>query len=252
MSEPIYVFFDEYGEEGFSGKASEWFVLSAAIQGAEDVHTVRSCYADHKTRCHRGDDWYFHFVKCDHRARVAFINDMRPAGYVFMSAAVHKPSITRTDNFKRPYFLYFYTAKLLLERISWLCRNQDRHVAWAYFSSRRGLRSLNVRLYLRLLRRRAEELGNKIHWPAIEDMGITVEPNKEKIGLQLADLMASSVGHAIEPRHDITEPRYLLELKDHIYSYNGSRLSYGLKIFPRLTAELRAEPRFAWLDQFGR
>jgi hypothetical protein len=252
MADPIYAFFDEYGEEGFSGKASEWFVLSAALQGAEDIENVRTCYADFKKRCHRDKGWHFHFIKSDHRARLAFVEAMRPAGYVFMSIAVHKPSITVTENFKRPYFLYFYAAKLLLERISWLCRKQDRRVDYAFFSSRRGLRSMKVRLYLARLRERGADLENSIYWPALDEMGIRVEQNKARVGLQLADLMASSIGHAIEPRHGITEPRYVLELKEHIYRYNGSRLGYGLKVFPRLTAEMRSEPRFAWLEQFGR
>lgn len=252
MPEPLFAFFDEYGEEGFSGKASEWFVLSAALQAAEEIDAVRACYAAHKAKLRRDDKWCFHFVNCDHRARLAFIEDMKPAGYVFMSAAVHKPSLTVTDNFKRPYYLYFFAAKLLLERISWICRTQGRRMQAAFFSNRRGLKADELARYINLLHRKDAELKNGIDWAALGQTDFLIESPKNRIGLQLADLKAGSVGHALEPRHGITEPRYLLELKEHVYNRKGSRLSYGLKLFPRLTDELRAEPRFAWLEEFDR
>jgi hypothetical protein len=251
MTKPIFAFFDEYGEEGFSPKASEWFVLSASIQAAEDVGSVRACYAEFKSRCDRQDNWHFHFVNADHRMRLAFIDTMRPAGYVFMSAAVHKPSLSLTDNFKKPYYLYFYTAKLVLERISWMARAQGRHLDTAFFSTRRGLKKEEAESYLELLRRKDADFSNSIHWPALSKMSVAVEPNKQRIGLQLADCMASSVGQAISHHpFGVTEPRYLLELKDHIYNRKGTRLSYGLKFFPSLTDHMRAEGRFSWLSAF--
>lgn len=253
MTDPLFAFFDEYGEEGFSGKASEWFVLSASLQAAEEVENVRECYAAFKAASAKDENWHFHFVRCEHRARLAFINAMRPAGYVFMSVAVHKSSLRRTDNFQRPYYLYFYAAKLLLERISWLCRAQDRRLAGMFFSTRRGLKLEGVRAYIELLRKKADGLGNSIHWPALRCTSINVEPNKARIGLQLADCMASSVGQAISLHpYNVTEPRYLLELKGHVYSRKSSRLSYGLKFFPGLTADMREEPRFQWLAEFER
>jgi hypothetical protein len=250
--DPVFAFFDEYGEEGFTDKASEWFVLSAALQYAEEHDTVRLCYAQFKDRCERDDNWHFHFVKMDHRQRLAFIDEMRFAGYVFMSVVVHKPSLSRTANFKRPYYLYFYAAKLLLERISWHCRASGRELAAAFFSNRRGLKAGDVAAYMDHLRRNDWGLANSIHWPALARTHFVVEPPKKRIGLQLADLKASSVGHAIDPKFDVTEPRYLLELRDHVFSRKGSRLSYGLKFFPRLSEEMRAEPRFAWLEEFER
>lgn len=253
MAQPLFAFFDEYGEEGFSDKASEWFVLSAALQAAEELENVRECYATFKQRCDRDDNWHFHFFKCEHRVRLAFIDAMRPAGYVFMSVAIHKASLKTTANFKRPYFLYFYAAKLLLERISWLCRAQDRFLQAAFFSTRRGLKRDDVNDYMDLLRRKAAGLENAIHWPALRVTQILVEPNKARIGLQLADLKASSVGQALSLHpHGVTEPRYLLELKSHVYSRKNSRLSYGLKFFPKLSEEMRREQRFNWLEEFER
>lgn len=198
-------------------------------------------------------NWHFHFVKADHRARLAFIDAMRPAKYRFVSVAVHKPSLKKTENFQKPYFLYFYAAKLLLERISWMMRSRGEFLDHMFFSTRRGLREKDAKTYLALLRDgHFRELSNAIKWDYIKPYGITAMPNKQKIGLQLADCMASSVGQAICPApYGITEARYLLHLKDHIYAHRGTRLSYGLKFFPTLSEELRAEERFAWLKEFG-
>ena len=250
--EPVYAFLDEFGEEGFSDKSSEWFVLAASLQRGVEYRMVHACYEAFKST-HRQPGWHFHFVKQDHRARIAFIEAMRPAQYRFVSVAVHKPSLTKTENFKKPYFLYFYAAKLLLERISWMMERDNERLEGFFLSSRRGLHRTAAKEYLATLRDgHFSELSNRVRWSYINSENVFVLPNKEKIGLQLADCMASSVGHAICPHpYGVTEPRYLLELKDHIYDFRGTRLSYGLKFFPRLSAELKAEPRFSWLDAFG-
>jgi hypothetical protein len=252
IAKPIYLFLDESGEEGFGPTSSEWFILSGAIQDASDARLCRETYNRFREMCDRQDNWHFHFQNADHRLRLAFARSMRPAGYVFVSVAVHKASLTRTDNFKRPYFLYFYAAKLLLERVSWICRRQHRKLEAVYFSTRRGLKQAAAESYFRLLQANASGLQNNIYWPAVRDMEIHVEPNKKRIGLQMADLKASSVGQALTLLYDENEPRYLLEIKDQCFAYGGSRLGYGLKFFPALSPELRAEPRFKWLDEFER
>ena len=199
-------------------------------------------------------NWHFHFVKADHRARLAFIKAMGPTQYRFLSVAVHKPNLKKTYNFSRLSFLYFYAAKLLLGRISWLCRQRRERLEGIYLSSRRGLREGNAKEYLRELREGYfSEFSNSIKWDFVNHEALYVVPNKTKIGFQLADLMASAVGHSICPTpYGITEPRYMFALRDHIYAHQASRLGYGLKFFPRLSDEMRAEPRFEWLEQFGR
>lgn len=253
MTKSIYLFLDESGEEGFAASSSEWFILSGAIQDAEDFKVVQQAYSTFKSACDRQDNWHFHFINAEHRMRLAFIKTMRDAGHVLVSVAVHKPSLRQTDNFKKPYYLYFYAAKLLLERVSWICRRQNRTIEGIIFSSRRGLKQENVESYFKLLKANASGLANSIYWPATENMEIRVMPNKALIGLQVADLKASSVWQAISHHpYEVTEPRYLIELKDQCYSYGGTKLSYGLKFFPKLSPEMRAEPRFKWLEEFDR
>lgn len=250
MADKLYAFLDECGDEGFSDRATEWFILSAALQDAERYAPVVLRHGAFCDEHRHPADWAFHFVNLKHRKRLAFIRHMAAEPYTFMSVAVHKPSITVTENFKKPYFLYFYAAKLLLERISWHCRTKGRKLDDIYFSSRRGLRKEEVTAYLRRLKRDEWGLKNSIHWQSFEGLGVMVEPNKSKIGLQMADAMASALGQAIEPRFGITEPRYALEMRHQVYKRGDTRLTYGLKFFPRLSDDLKAEERFSWLDDF--
>jgi len=254
MRYDLLALFDECGEESFSEKASEWFILSAAIQPVPNRKKAISCYDDYRTKHRKQPTWAFHFQKQEHRARLAFIRDMKPAGYTFMSAIIHKPSIKRTDNFSKPYFLYFYAAKLILERISWHAQATGGKLTDLYFSTRGGLERDDVKRYIALLRNQTEpDLRNSIHWPSAPIKEVYVMDNKELIGLQMADLMASSIGQALVPHpYDVTEPRYLLELSDQIYRRKGSYLSYGLKFFPTLSDELKTHGRFDWLEELER
>ncbi|KLK93774.1 hypothetical protein AA309_07035 [Microvirga vignae] len=169
---------------------------------------------------------------------------MRVAPYACMAVAVHKPSLLLTDAFKKPYYLYFYIARLLLERVSWFCRfnkpadDPGNGKASFIFSSRRGLQVEGITEYPDLLRRKADSRSlypdlahNKIHWPALE-REVELLQNKELIGLQLADAMASGLGKAIEPsQYYTTECRYIRHLKPIVFRRHKSYLSYG-KILP--------------------
>lgn len=251
MTQDLYVFFDECGDEGLRAKSSEWFILSAAIQPGAHADLIRAAYSDYRTSHRKHDNWHFHFVNASHQERLTFISHMLPLPYLFMSVAIHKPSIERTDNFSLPYYMYFYAARLVIERASWYARDRGARIAGLHFSSRRGLTEDATRRYLKRLRDNHERgLVNSIHWPALHRHFVKVLPNKELIGLQMADLMASSFGQAVALENwPVTEPRYLLALKERIYRNNGTRLRYGLKFFPRLTQELRDQERFAWVSE---
>jgi len=43
-----------------------------------------------------------------------------------MSVFVHKCDLTSPENFRDEARLCFYTVRLLIERISWYCRDQKR------------------------------------------------------------------------------------------------------------------------------
>jgi hypothetical protein len=263
-------YFDECGDEGFAFRephrtgSSEWFVLGAALHAVTARRDIIHHHTAFRERHRKDANWHFHFTKASHDERVGFIEHMRGAPYICMSVAVHKPSLTHTEAFQRPYYLYFYTARLLLERISWYCRDHrppgdtGDGCAWLVFSSRRGLRKPDIEEYLGQLQRRSSPttalrilFSNSIHWPVLATDCIQVVPNKTYVGLQMADAVASSVGRAFErSAYGNTEPRYIETLKPQLYRSWGTYFSYGVKIFPKMSDALRAEDRFNWIANF--
>ena len=264
-------YFDECGEEGFTFRkephnkgSSEWFVLGAALHLTADRRTIIHHHFAFRDKHRKHDNWHFHFRTAHHDERVGFIDHIAKAPYVCMSVAVHKPSLTQTEAFQKPYYLYFYTARLLLERVSWYCRDhrppndRDDGCAWLVFSTRRGLHRQAIEEYLALLKRKSaapdpfRDLGhNKIYWPALATEPIIVAPNNSFIGLQVADAVASGVARAFEmSAYGHTEPRYIETLKPVLYKGYGTYFRYGIKIFPSLSLELRSQERFRWAKDF--
>lgn len=265
-------YFDECGEEGF-GKLrtfpekgnSEWFVLGAALSyGKNSAETIKQRYQLFRETHSKQEKWSFHFVDAKHDERVGFIHHMAEAPYICMSVAVHKPSINQTDIFSKTYFLYFYAARLLLERITWYCRDNQpkdstkKSTVGLIFSERRGLKEENIREYLEILKSKeiekdpyAELKHHSIEWDYIDPKFMEVKPSETYIGLQMADAVASSVGRALElSRFGFTEPRYLKRLRPILYKPTGTYFSYGVKIFPKFTPEMQAETRYRWAKDF--
>lgn len=263
-------YFDECGDEGFQFRephrkgSSEWFILGAVLHQRSDRAAIIRHHEAFRQRYRKDTNWHFHFAKAHHDERIGYVEHMCEMPHVCMSVAVHKPSLKNTEAFQWPYYLYFYTARLLLERVSWYVRDHgpkndtEDGRAWLVFSSRRGLRKADVEEYLTRLQRwssltsRLRLLNqNSIHWPAIATEHVQVVENKTYTGLQMADAVASAVGRAFErSAFGHTEPRYVETLKPRLYKSRGSYFSYGIKIFPRLTDELSSEDRFSWAQKF--
>ena len=256
----LVAYLDESGEEGFQfttlpqKSSSEWFILSAVVHDLIDTQTIIDHYEKFKTQTGKNTDWHFHFNKQKHDTRVGFLEHMAKLPVSSLSVIVHKPSIEKPENFKRPYYLYFYAAKILFERLSWLARDRQSIVR-PILSGRRGLTLTDLNNYLAVLRepktRDLEMRNHSIHWPSLNMEGAEILPNKKLRCLQLADGVASGVAKAIErSKYGHTEHRYAKILKPITLQTNGSYLGYGLKFFPRLSPDIRTRKELQWLSRF--
>ncbi|MEQ8397894.1 DUF3800 domain-containing protein [Thalassobaculum sp.] len=253
-------YLDESGDEGFQfatppkRASSEWFVLSAIVHDVVHVQQIKDHYAEFKARHRKPDAWFFHLANTNHDARMGFLSHMVQLPVHAMTVLVHKPSLTKPDNFQRPYYLYFYAAKLLLERLSWFAAS-DGGVARMILSSRRGLTLSDFRQYMAILKSRtvANRLLNQhsIKWAALDLVHSEVRANKDLRCLQLADGVASGVAKAVEwSEYGTTEDRYAQIIRPIIYKRSGTYRSYGLKFFPTVPDSLMLEPRMSWLSMF--
>jgi hypothetical protein len=68
-----------------------------------------------------------HFRELKHEQRVPLARLIGSAPVRTVSVLIHKPSIAEPELFQQQaYALYRYATRLLVERISWLCRDNHR------------------------------------------------------------------------------------------------------------------------------
>lgn len=139
------VYIDESGDEGFrfgEGRgSSRWFALSAVITRSErDLETVKLVDEVRlQLRKHQRAD--LHFRDLRHEQRLPYIQRIAAAHVRTVTVLVHKPSLD-ADVYSAKGLLYNYATRLLLERVSWLCRDkrtQDEHRARLIFSNRSNM-----------------------------------------------------------------------------------------------------------------
>ena len=161
MPNEFIAFIDESGDEGFNlvppprKLSTEWFVMAAAICRTDQGNLVDA--AVQKYHADSGKTRTFHFAKQRHEDRIGFINCVRDSGIIFTSVFAHKPSLTQFAGLRQSHFLFYYTAKLLIERITWYAHYASRVTPKGkvriVFSNRGQLKRADLFAYLGRLRR---------------------------------------------------------------------------------------------------
>lgn len=257
MGAPTYsyvAYIDESGDEGFKFRSvgqkgsSHWFVLSAAVtRAAKDFETV--ALVD-RVRARINKSKALHFRLLDHEQRVPYVDEISKARLKSCSVLVDKRALTG-NALRDATRLYFYAGRLLLERISWLCRDAPKIAGDGrvkiVLSKRSNMRFDGFAGYLRHLQSLPADRGVQIEWQAIDHGLIEVHQMEKRMGLQIADAVASSFYYAVETNvHGYIESRYAQMLKRAVYSRNGKYLSYGLKFMPPATSA-----QHSWLAEYG-
>ncbi|RME20225.1 MAG: DUF3800 domain-containing protein [Deltaproteobacteria bacterium] len=251
------VYIDESGDEGFSFErgSSEWFVLSAVITRKEnDLDTVKLVDTV-KQKLGRPPKKPLHFRDLKHESRLPFVDEIAKARIRIVSILVHKPSIHEPETYRDRYRLYFFTVRLLLERVSWLCRDHRSKKdagdgsADIVFSNRSGMSYEELKQYIELLRRRSESEDVRVEWSVVKTQQISAYSPGKRMGLQMADAVASSTFYAVQrSRYGYIEDRYIRMLKPVIYHHRGSYLGYGLKFWPGEVEDLiRTDELLGWV-----
>ncbi|MBK8133566.1 MAG: DUF3800 domain-containing protein [Gammaproteobacteria bacterium] len=246
MKSSFVVYIDESGDEGFVFNAdgsgsSRWFVLSAAvIRQANDLQMV-SCLKAVREVLKKPPKTPLHFVDLKHEQRVPYIRRVGELPIRTVNVLVYKPLINEPEKFQNTkYLLYRYATRMLLERVSWLCRDQrgaggGDGFAEIIFSNRSNMSYEDIRDYLRLLLRQSEANPQKVQIDrrVIDPDRIRSVEHSKLAGLQVADAVASGFNFAVKVnRYGETEPAYLGHLKKTLYRYQSQVLGYGIKVWP--------------------
>lgn len=240
------VYIDESGDEGFKfnkdgSGSSPWFVLSAAvIRKANDLQMV-SCLKGVREVLYKPIKTPLHFVKLKHDQRVPYVRRIGALPIRTVSVAIYKSLIQEPEKFQSTkYLLYRYATRMLLERVSWLCRDTRREgegdgTAEIIFSNRSNMSYEDIRDYLRLLQRQHDVNPQQVQIdPSVIDPDRIRSVEHSKLaGLQVADAVASGIHFAVKVnRYGETEPAYLAHLRKTLYRHKGVLFGYGLKLWP--------------------
>ncbi len=165
---------------------------------------------------------------------------------------------------KQSHFLFYFVAKLIMERISWYCEydcgGRPNNTVDIIFSDRGQLKIPRLMKYVATLRKKTEledfigvdTRNHDIKWKYIRDKDINVAPHSSSGGLQAADAVASSLRAALEfTPHFATEHRYAKLLSNKGWSRYLSIQNYGLKFVPELPPKKYTHTnRFHWLKHY--
>ena len=245
MNPSFFAYVDESGDEGFvfnpdGSSGSRWFVLSAAVIRQTDNMQMVSCLKEVREVLRKSPKTPLHFVDLKHEQRVPYVRRVGDLPIHTISILVNKPQITEPEKFQNPkYRLYRYATRLLLERVSWLCRDQRRvgegdGFAEVIFSNRSNMSYEDIRTYLQLLLKQSESNPQQVQIDrtVIDPNRIRAVEHSKLAGLQVADAVASGFHFALKVnRYGETETGYLPHLKKTIYRHKGVAVGYGLKLW---------------------
>jgi hypothetical protein len=233
-------YIDEAGDDGFVTNpngtgSSRWMVLSAlVIRTKNEPHLIR-CLAQTRTMFKRPPLTPLHFRDLTHEKKRAYVAAIANLPVRTVSVLAHKfsdPANPTAPNFTEKDQFYRYISRLLLERISWLCRDhrKDSGEVELIFSNRGSMSYADVRAYVALLKTKPEV---KIAWSVVDPAAIKALSHEKRAGLQAADAVASSCFAGLRVNaFGQTEWSYATALLPTFYRYKSKLWGYGIKWWP--------------------
>ena len=237
MAHSYVAYIDESGDDGLGVTfrapgvqgASNWLVISAYIvRQSLDLQCVAwrdeilKGLPNKKTR-------ELHFADLNHGQKLFAAQCVAQKSARAISILSNKTTIA-SGVYNDKNQLYFYLTRHLIERISWLCRDhrfdskskEGNGKVKIIFSRRGGMSYPDFKAYM--LRLKADPTV-QIHWPVIDIDEIEAKDHSTRAGLQLADVIASAFGAAVElDNFGNCERRYAETLRPIVYGRYGNYL----------------------------
>lgn len=242
MASSFVAYIDESGDEGFTFKedgkgSSRWFVLSAVVfRRPNDLSAVSALKGARSTL-----GWdakrTFHFCEMKHEQRLVLLHSLADTPFRTVSILSYKPDIPDVERYQaNKFLLYRYLTRLLIERVSWLCRDHHKQgdgdgTVDFIFSDRAMMSYDDIRNYINKLKAQSEAGASvKIHWPVVNMDNLRAVAHSQLAGLQIADAVATSTHYAVKlSRFNVADPSYLGLLRRHVYRHRRQFLGYGIK-----------------------
>ena len=218
ISNKYTVYIDEAGDLGIQ-RGTKWFVITAVIVHTSEEQSIRSAIAHIKTKLNLKE---IHLRKLNDFYKTAYvISQIKDKEFTTVNVLMD----TDTCELRDSVTTYNYMCRILLERVSWFLRDNNAY-ADIVLSSRGTSRDGELIDYIKnkLLNYRNNEISNRFN-------KINSKQASQWDMLQLADVCATSMFKAYEINsYGFVTPCHMSNLKNKLYTYNGSFDKYGLKL----------------------
>lgn len=259
-------FIDESGQEGGKGNArsSDFFVISAVVcRTTKGDNPITDAFEGAAKEAGHGPGWRYHkFSKAARNAQWLYAKHLGAARVQIATVICHKDSFQKDTMLTKNGDLYFYASQLLLERISWICR--DAHArepsgngkCAMMFSRRRTLDYERFQQYATRIKANDCPRPSNSAWDHLDLRAITSRPHSSgHDGLLAADYVASCYGAALElSPYGLTDDHFVRPLSRRAYKPSLGKTkswSNGLKLFPKeAEAMVESDPRLWWVRDY--
>ncbi len=246
----LLAYVDESGQRAMTKGSSDYFVIAAALMPERRRPEAEEWLESLRCDLRRRPDHVLHWKQyVSHRDRLRACQQFGNQGFARASAVVAcKRHLPKSRTFTEDH-AYMFAFRLLLERMSWLAQERGMELEYT-LGHVRGFPKSKLREYEARLR--AMSVNDcKVRWDHVAHASSRVERPETEEMLQIADIVASSVGAAFNSdEFGNTEQRYVQAYSRRFYRGRDDQkqlTSYGLKILPWTDATRAAHPWVAAL-----
>lgn len=249
-------YIDESGDEGIETGGSRWFILGALIVPKDIDYQTSSMVERIKQTFGKKNDFVLHWSKIKKHDQKRYIcQELLTEQWTFACVATDKthPFVTQSKELRKKDFLYFYSARLLLERLSWYARDNDNGKAIPVFEHRSSTSYDGMIDYFEKLRNGMPQSAIQISWNNLEYQEFRIVPKKASRLMQASDCVCGALKDGLEySGYGFIEPSYILSLESRFYRRNNNLFSYGLKFLHIQPAEFdQLKGEYEWLKRIG-
>jgi hypothetical protein len=223
-------YIDETGDDGIDTGGTRWLILGAIIIPEQYDLKASEVVPRIKKGLKRDPKHPLRWSKIrSHDKRLYICSELLTEDWAFSCVATDKthPYVLESPGFRDKWNLFFYSIRLLLERLSWYARDNDGEKATLTFE-RRNMSYDALGRYLQKLYKWLPPLD--IAWDYLDWENFRIIPKGKSRLLQVADLVCGALSDGFEYTElGNLEPRYILSMKNRFYKRRDNLFSYGLK-----------------------
>lgn len=262
------LFVDESGDDGYStvwpidaDGASEWLVLGGVLVKAENSRSPVEWVREFKRGIKGSQSPILHFYDLSDAKRLEVCQHIASKGDLLRCFVVisNKRNMRGYRNLRAERWdtrnpMYNWLFRVLIEKASHFCAKRSMHDYGEMRSmrielgARGGVSIPRIRVYLYKLRNQSQSgrmvvKREDISWACIDDKQIAAIPARERAGIQLADVVVSAFGKAVDRRYDGgMEPKFANALFGVMaQKMTGLRAGYSVKLLPNRKDLWKAE-----------